>query len=164
VLHTVKARGAKVHHRPGGPVVEVRADLVTAKTVYPFRCVCAPEENHDHEIAMRDLAALIERHDAVIDDYRNHEGTKGVVNGLSYEITDCKIRILGPACFELYVSWLEDHGGGEPVRHTKTWTSETPDDHVPAKEIHRVIAEEMDGRRDRILAAHAAVAAHLEKV
>jgi len=160
-MHEIKDRRGRVHFTHKGPRTEFCADVVTAKTVHSFRCVCSPDDNHDHETLLAERARLVLRHDAVIDGYTALVGKKGSVDGVGYEITDCKIRILGPANWELYISWLEDHGGPEPIRQTVTFDKDVPDAHIPPAEVLKLIGDHMGPRGGQIRKAHEAIRAHV---
>jgi hypothetical protein len=163
MAHQILGRHAKVHFSPKGPRVETVALIHTGKTTHVFRCLCSPDEKHDHEQMLADRSALLARHDAVIDGYTVLVGQKGVVDGVPYEITDCHIRILGPVSWELYTSWLEDHGGAEPIRQIVTEVKEEPDTHMLPGDVVSMIKKHMAPRGAQIRAAHLAVADHMAK-
>jgi hypothetical protein len=159
----IRNRSARVHVTPHGPRVDFRADLVTKKSSVTYRCHCAPRDGHDHEKEMVARLDMLGRHDVVADSYRALEGHAGEVEGVKYRITNCKIRILGPAMFELYLS-LEAIHGADQVERVQTWTSEVPDEGLPTPaEALRFALNSLRMHANEVAHAHKLAKLHRER-
>src|ERR1022692_3465427 len=78
-----------------------------SRTDYPWVCICRPGE-HDHAKTHAEIKEKLVARDKLIDALHALVGQSG--------ITDCNIQIRGPRRWDLYVSWLLQAPGLEPVR------------------------------------------------
>jgi len=128
-------RRAAMHHKHDGHHVVFHADVSAGELTVHYEAHHHAHELIDHERILSEFDAKMQHRAGIIGDVFSLHGQKDTIVGIPYEIIEANIQVHGPADFQLYVAWLEEHEGKKIRKNFKVRAAHPKD--LPGKEAAR---------------------------
>lgn len=149
----------KIAYRLRDGRTEFRADVGEHR----WRCVCAPEDGHDHAAVLDEFSRALDRRDAVLANLQDFIGLSGTVRGAQYTIVDVGVQVLGPGLFRATIAadvLVPNDEDGIPDRRIYTYDFTRPRE-MRLQAVVAAFMDEIGARGDRASLRDAEIARFL---